>query len=99
MDWTNNAYVLGVELATMVHRMGVFSNRRFTIRMADSSEIDIVGNIMHSQYDFKLNGEIVARVNKRLWSIRDIHVLELIPTLDEQLMLSIAAISKVLDWQ
>ena len=83
---------IGVVLATMVQWIWVFCSQRFTVKLADGSEIDIVGNVMDYEYDFKLNGEIIARVNKRLWAIRDIYAFEVMPEHDEQLMLAIVTV-------
>src|SRR3954451_11870081 len=61
---------------------------RFTIELADGSELTAKGNIVDHEFEIERDGEKVAEISKRWFRIRDAYGIEIAPDEDDALILA-----------
>src|SRR3954453_4355154 len=63
---------------------------RFTIELADGSELTAKGNIVDHEFEIERDGEKVAEISKRWFRIRDAYGIEIAREEDDALILAAA---------
>jgi uncharacterized protein YxjI len=64
---------------------------RFSIELADGTELKAKGNIVDHEYTIERDGDTVAEVSKRWFRVRDTYGIEIAPGHDDALVLAVAA--------
>jgi uncharacterized protein YxjI len=64
---------------------------RFSIDLADGTELKAKGNIVDHEYKIERDGDTVAEISKRWFRIRDTYGIEIAPGQDDALVLAVAA--------
>lgn len=64
---------------------------RFSIELADGTELKAKGNIVDHEYKVERDGDTVAEVSKRWFRVRDTYGIEVAPGQDDALMLAVTA--------
>jgi uncharacterized protein YxjI len=81
----------GDTVATIQKALVTPLRERFSIEMADGSEMKAQGNIVDHEYKIERDGETVAEVSKRWFRIRDTYGIEVAPGQNDALVLAVAA--------
>jgi uncharacterized protein YxjI len=63
---------------------------RFTVHLADGSELTAKGNIVDHEYSIEGDGEKIAEVSKRWFRVRDTYGIEIAPGHDDALLLAVS---------
>jgi uncharacterized protein YxjI len=64
---------------------------RFSIELADGTELKAKGNIVDHEYKIERDGDTVAEVSKRWFRVRDTYGIEIAPGQNDALVLALAA--------
>jgi uncharacterized protein YxjI len=64
---------------------------RFSIELADGTELKAKGNIVDHEYKIECDGDTVAEVSKRWFRIRETYGIEVAPGQDDALILAVSA--------
>ena len=64
---------------------------RFSIELADGTELKAKGNIVDHEYKIERDGNHVAEVSKRWFRVRETYGIEIAPGEDDALILAISA--------
>ena len=64
---------------------------RFSIELADGTELKAKGNIVDHEYKIERDGDAVAEVSRRWFRIRDTYGIEIAPGQEDALILAITA--------
>ena len=64
---------------------------RFSIELADGTELKAKGNIVDHEYKIERDGDTVAQVSKRWLRVRETYGIEIAPGQDDALILAITA--------
>jgi uncharacterized protein YxjI len=64
---------------------------RFSIDLADGTELKAKGNFLEHEYKIERDGDTVAEVSKRWFRIRETYGIEIAPGQDDALVLTLAA--------
>ena len=65
-------------------------HHRATVDLADGSQLEAVGNIWDKEFEITAGGEVLARVSRAWFRIRDTYGVEVAPGQDDVLFLAIA---------
>ena len=61
---------------------------RYSIEIADGSDLEAKGNIVDHEYEFKRDGDKIGEVSKRWFRVRDTYGIEVMPGEDDALILA-----------
>jgi len=64
---------------------------RFSVELADGTELKAKGNIVDHEYKIERDGDAVAEVSRRWFRIRDTYRIEIAPSQEDALILAITA--------
>ena len=64
---------------------------RFSIELADGTELKAKGNIVDHEYKIERDGDQIAEVSKRWFRVRETYGIEIAPGQDDALLLAISA--------
>jgi uncharacterized protein YxjI len=64
---------------------------RFSIELADGTELTAKGNIVDHEYKIERDGDAVAEVSRRWFRIRDTYGIEIAPGQEDALILAVTA--------
>ena len=64
---------------------------RFSIELADGTELKAKGNIVDHEYKIERDGDTVAEVSKRWFRVRETYGIEIAPGQDDALILAVSA--------
>jgi uncharacterized protein YxjI len=64
---------------------------RFSIDLADGTELKAKGNILEHEYKIERDGDTVAEISKRWFRVRDTYGIEIAAGQDDALVLTVAA--------
>jgi uncharacterized protein YxjI len=78
----------GETVATIKKALITPLRERYTIEVADGSDLEAKGNIVDHEYEFKRDGDKVAEVSKRWFRMRDTYGIEVAPGQDDALILA-----------
>jgi uncharacterized protein YxjI len=80
----------GVLAATVRKALISPLHHRSTVELADGSQLDVTGNILDKEFEITAGGEVLARVSRAWFRIRDTYGVEVAPGQDDVLFLAIA---------
>jgi uncharacterized protein YxjI len=63
---------------------------RSTVELADGSQLDVTGSILDKEFEITAGGEVLARISRAWFRIRDTYGVEVEPGQDDVLFLAIA---------
>jgi uncharacterized protein YxjI len=63
---------------------------RFTVELADGSQLDVTGSVLDKDFEITAGGEVLARISRAWFRIRDTYGVEVAPGQDEVLLLAVA---------
>jgi uncharacterized protein YxjI len=86
-------------LAATVRRAFISPLRhRSTVELADGSQLDVTGSILDKEFEITAGGEVLARISRAWFRIRDTYGVEVAPGQDDVLFLAIAvALDRIRD--
>jgi uncharacterized protein YxjI len=64
---------------------------RFSIELADGTELKAKGNIVDHEYKIERDGDTVAEVSKRWFRVRETYGIEIAPGQDDALIVAVTA--------
>jgi uncharacterized protein YxjI len=65
-------------------------HHRSTVDLADGSQLEAVGNILDKEFEITAGGQVLARVSRAWFRIRDTYGVDVAPGQDDVLFLAIA---------
>jgi uncharacterized protein YxjI len=65
-------------------------HHRSTVDLADGSQLDVTGSILDKEFEITAGGQVLARVSRAWFRIRDTYGVEVAPGQDDALFLAIA---------
>ena len=65
-------------------------HHRSTVELADGRQLDVTGSILDKEFEITAGGEILARISRAWFRIRDTYGVEVAPGQDDVLFLAIA---------
>lgn len=80
----------GRTAATITKALITPLRNRWTIKVANGSDMNVQGNILDHEYRIQAGGKKVAEASKKWFRIRDIYGVEILPEQDNALILAIA---------
>ncbi len=80
----------GGTAATIHHRMVSPVRERFTIDLEGGRSLEVTGKFLYAEYKFEEGGRQVAEVSKRWFRAKDMYGIEIGPSVDHNLILSLA---------
>lgn len=81
----------GSTVATVKKAFITFLREKWEVEVADGSDMEIQGDILDYDYSIEANGQRIARISKRFFSLTDTYGIEIVPGQDDALVLAIAA--------
>ena len=81
----------GDTIATIKKALVTPLRDRFSIELADGTELKAKGNILDHEYKIERDGDTVAEVSKRWFRIRETYGIEIAPDQDDALVIAVAA--------
>ena len=80
----------GAVIATV--RKAMFSplRHRSVIDLADGSQLEAVGNLLDMEFEIVAGGQLLARVSRAWFRLRDTYGVEVVPGQDDALFIAIA---------
>ena len=79
----------GEDTVATVHKALISPLRdRFSIEVEGGEDIDVKGNIIDREYEFKRDGNKVAQVSKRCFRARDTYGIQIAPGQDDPLIIA-----------
>jgi uncharacterized protein YxjI len=77
--------------AATVHKVLISPlHHRYVIDLEGGGQLEAVGNIVDKEFDIRYDGEVVARVSRSWFRIRDAYGVDVAPGQDDALMIAIA---------
>jgi uncharacterized protein YxjI len=80
----------GRTAATITKALITPLRNRWTIQVANGSNMDVQGNILDHEYTIQAGGKKVAEASKKWFHIRDTYGIEILPEQDNAFILAIA---------
>ena len=80
----------GDRTVATIHKAIVGIRDRFEIEIEDGGALKAKGNIVDHEYEIKRDGDVVAKVSKKWFRIRDSYGIEIAPGEDEALLLAVS---------
>ena len=80
----------GVLAATVRKALISPLHHRFTVELADGSQLDVTGSILDKEFEITADGQVLARISRAWFRIRDTYGVEVAPGQDDVLFLAIA---------
>jgi uncharacterized protein YxjI len=65
-------------------------HHRSTVELADGSQLDVTGSILDKEFEITAGGQLLARISRAWFRIRDTYGVEVAPGQDDVLFLAIA---------
>jgi uncharacterized protein YxjI len=65
-------------------------HHRSTVDLADGSQLDVTGSILDKEFEITAGGQVLARISRAWFRIRDTYGVEVAPGQDDVLFLAIA---------
>ena len=65
-------------------------HHRSTVDLADGSQLEAVGNILDKEFEIRAGGQVLARISRAWFRIRDTYGVDVAPGQDDVLFLAIA---------
>jgi uncharacterized protein YxjI len=88
----------GVLAATVRRALVSPLRHRSTVELADGSQLDVTGSILDKEFEITAGGEVLARISRAWFRIRDTYGVEVEPGQDDVLFLAIAvALDRIRD--
>jgi uncharacterized protein YxjI len=81
----------GTTIATVKKAFMTFIREKWEVELVDGPDIEIQGDIFDYDYSIEADGQRVARISKRFFSLSDSYGIEIAPGQDDALILAIAA--------
>ena len=81
----------GDTVATIKKALITPLRERFTIELAQGSELHAKGNILDHEYEIERDGQKIAEVSKRWFRVRETYGIEVAPGEDDALILAASA--------
>ncbi len=80
----------GVLVATVRKALISPLHHRSTVDLADGSQLEVVGNILDKEFEITAGGQLLARISRAWFRIRDTYGVDVAPGQDDVLFLAIA---------
>jgi uncharacterized protein YxjI len=80
----------GAVLATVRKALISPLHHRSTVDLADGSQLEAVGNILGKEFEITAGGQVLARISRAWFRIRDTYGVDVAPGQDDVLFLAIA---------
>jgi uncharacterized protein YxjI len=80
----------GVLVATVRKALISPLHHRSTVDLADGSQLEVVGNILDKEFEITAGGQVLARISRAWFRIRDTYGVDVTPGQDDVLFLAIA---------
>jgi uncharacterized protein YxjI len=80
----------GVLVATVRKALISPLHHRSTVDLADGSQLEVVGNILDKEFEITAGGQVLARISRAWFRIRDTYGVDVAPGQDDVLFLAIA---------
>lgn len=81
----------GTTIAIVKKAFMTFIREKWEVELADGPDMEIQGDISDYDYSIEADGQRVARISKRFFSLSDSYGIEIAPGQDDALILAIAA--------
>ena len=82
----------GEHVATVKKKIFTLFHCRFSVDVPGPNDLEAKGNFLDHEYEFSLEGKVVAQVSKRWIALTDSYVIEVAPDADEVLILACAVV-------
>jgi uncharacterized protein YxjI len=79
----------GEQVAEVRKRLGHPFGDRFTVELAGSDELEVVGDLLDHEFTVRRGDEVVATISRRWFSVRDTYAVSVAPGQDDTLILAI----------
>jgi uncharacterized protein YxjI len=80
----------GVVAATVRKALVSPLHHRSTVELADGRQLDVTGSVLDKEFEITAGGEVLARISRAWFRIRDTYGVEVAPGQDDVLFLAIA---------
>ena len=80
----------GAVVATLRKALISPLHHRSTVDLADGSQLEAVGNILDKEFEITAGGQVLARISRAWFRIRDTYGVDVAPGQDDVLFLAIA---------
>jgi uncharacterized protein YxjI len=80
----------GVLAATVRRALVSPLHHRSTVELADGSQLDVTGSILDKEFEITAGGEVLTRISRAWFRMRDTYGVEVAPGQDDVLFLAIA---------
>jgi uncharacterized protein YxjI len=80
----------GVLVATVRKALISPLHHRSTVDLADGSQLEVVGNILDKEFEITAGGQVLARISRAWFRIRDTYGVDVAPGQDDVLFLAMA---------
>jgi uncharacterized protein YxjI len=80
----------GAVVATVRKALVSPLHHRSTVDLADGSQFEAVGNILDKEFEIRAGGQVLARISRAWFRIRDTYGVDVAPGQDDVLFLAIA---------
>jgi len=82
----------GAVVATVRKALVSPLHHRSTVDLADGSQLEAVGNILDKEFEIRAGGQVLARISRAWFRIRDTYGVDVAPGQDDALFLAIAVV-------
>jgi uncharacterized protein YxjI len=82
----------GAVVATVRKALVSPLHHRSTVDLADGSQLEAVGNIWDKEFEITAGGQVLARISRAWFRIRDTYGVDVAPGQDDVLFLAIAVV-------
>jgi uncharacterized protein YxjI len=80
----------GVLVATVRKALISPLHHRSTVDLADGGQLEVVGNILDKEFEITAGGQVLARISRAWFRIRDTYGVDVAPGQDDVLFLAMA---------
>jgi len=82
----------GAVVATVRKALVSPLHHRSIVDLADGSQLEAVGNILDKEFEIRAGGQVLARISRAWFRIRDTYGVDVAPGQDDALFLAIAVV-------
>ena len=82
----------GAVVATVRKALVSPLHHRSVVDLADGSQLEAVGNILDKEFEIRAGGQVLARISRAWFRIRDTYGVDVAPGQDDALFLAIAVV-------
>jgi uncharacterized protein YxjI len=79
----------GEDVATVKKALITPFRDRFSVELADGTELSAKGNVVDHEFEIERDGDKVAEISKRWFRLRDTYGIEIAPGQDDPLILAV----------